>query len=344
MRSSSMAAKASKRSRRGQAGRPKQPAGQGKGPATGARTMDAALIRKMLSSDCSEKRHLLVQDLIYNLSGELCSLAYHSGFNLGAEAYRNSNKTLDALGRLLSNAGLGMITFRPFEYHGIITAYGIDSHRMNLGTNIHEFEAGIIAGYLSAHARKRIIVKELVCAYNGAGFCQFIASASPGTAKAKGKQISPDRLARLVELDMRSSAGLGTSKPYYSLFNKPLVHEPVLGSASKLMYLVGIGLAKSTPQTQRDFERGVIRIANYLGIERARVASSRDKGQAIYLSYDHYGSTSGFVELTTAMLAGFSKGVFNKNVYVQRRLGSRRNYLVRMFLMPAAARRSRVRP
>ena len=337
-----MAAKASKHAARG-AGR-KRAAAKGQSKQSVAATREAALIRKMLCSDCSERRHLLVQDLIYNLSRELAELAYSSGFELGGEAYRDSDKTFDSLGRLLSNAGMGKTTFRPFEHHGIITAYGVEPHGAQLGMRIHAFEAGIIAGYLSAHARKRIIVWEMNCACNGAGFCQFVASSSLGTAEEHGKSMGVDKLARLVDASMRSHADLSTSKPYYALLTRPLLREPVLSNASKLMYLIGKRLAGSVRQNPREFERGVARIAGYLGIERAKVISGRGKGRAIDLHYDHYGSTSGFVDLTTAMLAGFSKGVFNKNVHIQKRLNGRRNYSVRMFLLPAAARRGGVRP
>lgn len=338
-----MAAKASTRSAHA-AGRNRRVAARGRSKPSVAATRDAALIRKMLLSDCSERRHLLIQDLIYNLSCELCDLAYSSGFDLGAEAYKDSDRTFDALGRLLNNAGMGKTTFRPFEHHGIVTAYGVDSHGARLGVNIHAFEAGLIAGFLSAHARKRIIVREMNCAYNGAGFCQFVASSLLGKVEDHGKAVSLGKLATLVDSSMRSRASLGTSKPYYALLTRPLLNEPMLSNASKLMYLIGKKIAESVPRNPREFERGVARMASYLGIERAKVTSGRGRSRAIDLYYDHYCSTSGFVDLTTAMLAGFSKGVFNKNVYVQKRLSGRGNYSVRMSLMPAAAMRGGVRP
>jgi hypothetical protein len=325
-----MAKKSSVRAKRRGLGRPKAE--------SGPRTGDAVLIRKMLRSDCDGRRHLMIQDLIYNMSGELCRLAYGSGFELGAEAYGNSDRTMDALGRLLAHAGLGRTTFQLSKNQGIITSYGAMADA-DLGIKMHGFEAGIIAGYLSAHARRRIAVRETNCACSGSRFCQFVASSAPQPER-RSRSVSMEELVRLADRSMRFYGAPATSKPYYLLFNRPLTQEPVLAHASRLAYLIGKKLAESEPPS--GFERGVIRMARHLGIERARVVSERGRGRSIELTYDHYGSTRGFVDLTTAMLAGFSRGVFNKNIYIQRRLNSKMNYLVKMSLLTASARRERV--
>ena len=333
-----MAKKAAGRSRKWQ--KPGLRENIAKSSAAPAKNVDTALIRKMMSSECSESRHLLVPDLIYKLSDELCQLAYGSGFDLGVEAYEDSDRTLDALARLLANAGLGRTTFQMSEYRGIVTSYGVKPNAADLGTNMHDFEAGVIAGYLSAHSRRRIAVTETKCACNGSGFCQFVASPSERAAERTGKPLALEDLVRLADRSMRSYDGPATSKPYYFLLSRPLTLEPVLTHASRLAYLIGKGLAESEPQS--DFERGVMRISRHLGIEKARVVSARGKGRAIELTYGHYCSSGGFVDLTTAMLAGFSKGVFNKNIYVQRRLSGKTNYVVRLSLRAVPANRERV--
>ena len=143
---------------------------------TDAGSSSGLLIRKMLESESGEERQLLMQDLIYNISGDLRKLAYESGFGLGEEIYESSDRTLGALERTLENAGFGKVLYRPFESHGTITTYKVRPKGKALDAEIHSFESGLIAGYLSAHTKRPIYVRELKCTYNGSNFCQFVAS------------------------------------------------------------------------------------------------------------------------------------------------------------------------
>ena len=127
-------------------------------------TQNEFLIKKMLDAGNSGDRCLLVQDVVYSLSDDLRELALKSGFNLGTEVYRNSSRDLSALERVLENAGLGRVIYYPFESKSIITSYKTKPREgANLGANVHVFESGLISGYLSANANRRIFVRESRC-------------------------------------------------------------------------------------------------------------------------------------------------------------------------------------
>lgn len=297
-----------------------------------ARSGRELLIRKMLESESGEERQLLMQDLIYNVSGDLKKLAYRSGFDLGAEIYESSDKTIGALERTLENAGFGRVLYRPFESYGTITSYKVRPKGRTLNTDIHAFESGLIAGYLSAHARRPVYVRELKCTYNGSNFCQFVASPMEEQGDLRERVADLEKMTEMVRENVGFSGSHGTGSSYYLLFSRPLLEEPVFTEASKLMYLTGKRLAEMS--RAEDFDDRIVKMARYLGVESARVKRGRGRGVEIDLTYGNSGSVANFVDLTTSMLAGFAKGVLNKNVYVQRRLNSRRKYSVKMKFLP----------
>ena len=305
---------------------------------TAARNARELLIRKMLGTENGEGRRLLVQDLIYNASADLKKLAYGSGFDLGMAIYDNSDRTMAALEKTLENAGFGRILYRPFESHSTITSYKIKPGSEELGADIHAFESGLIAGYLSAHAKRPIYVKEPKCAYNGSEFCQFVASPKDEQGDVREKIADVRKMTEMVKENVRFSGNHGVGSSYHLLFSQPLLDEPVFTEASKLMYLTGKRL--SGISRAKDFDDKITKMAKYLGVESAKVKKKSNRIVEIDLTYGHDSSVANFVDLTTAMLAGFAKGVLNKNVYIQRRLNSRRKYSVRMELLPESKARA----
>ncbi len=306
---------------------------------TTARSGRELLIRKMLGTENSGERRLLVQDLIYNATGDLRKLAYGSGFDLGAAIYDSSDKTVGALERTLENAGFGKVLYRPFESYSTITSYKAKPGAEGLGTDIHAFESGLIAGYLSAHARRPVYVREPKCVYNGSKFCQFVASPRDEHGDVRERVADMGRMTRMIEENVMFSGGHGTGSSYSMLFSQPLLEEPVFTEALKLMYLTGKRIADRG--RVGDFDDKIIRMAKYLGVESASVKRKRGRVIEIDLTYGNDSSVANFVDLTTSMLAGFARGVLNKNVYIQRRLNGKRKYSVRMELLAGSGARAK---
>src|SRR5271157_6192979 len=79
----------------------RRPAARSKPKEVVARSGRELLIKDMLGAENGGERQFLVQDLIYNTSGELRKLAYKSGFELGRDVYASSDGTLGALEKAL---------------------------------------------------------------------------------------------------------------------------------------------------------------------------------------------------------------------------------------------------
>jgi hypothetical protein len=289
-------------------------------------TQEQALIRRIVQRPLGPVvRRLQIQDLLYNTAQELQSLAFKSGFNLGVEAYANSEKSMLALEHILENAGLGKVIYYPFESKSVISSRTMKQRGMDLGSNIHIFESGVISGYLSAHTKKHIIVREQTCVFNGAPVCEFIAT--PGEIESgEHMPIEFPKIVKALADAISQSEGSSGKKTYYVLALKPLLNEPLFSEVSKFLYLAGKQLPRIIPNS----DYAVIHAAQFLGIEKATVARDKQGGTTVNLVYDHDTSTERFVYLTTALLSGIMKEAYGRGIRIVRRVNSKGIYNVRM--------------
>ena len=293
-----------------------------------------ALIRKVAQAPTfPSRRHLQIQDLVYSTAPELQSLAFKAGFNLGAEVYRESDGSILSLEHVLENAGLGKIVYYPFESHSVLTSRSVKSNGIDLGTNVHVFEAGIISGYLSAHMKKNIVVKEQTCVFNGASACEFMATA--GTVEnIEHKPLEFTNVLRTLLKVIPEEKTPEMNNAYYALAIKPLTSEPVLSEATKFLYLTGKMLAQNLP----DFKRSVVGAANLLGIQKTEVTNDKKKGVFVDLDFAHGTSANSFVDFSVAMLAGIMKGKFGRNVSVRKSKDRKGFYKVRLQVVSTLAK------
>ncbi|MGA3020840.1 MAG: 4-vinyl reductase [Candidatus Micrarchaeales archaeon] len=302
------------------------------------RTGEELLIRKIAQKPLRPMpRRLQIQDLLYNTAQELQSLAFNAGFNLGIEAYANSEKNMSALEHILENAGLGRIIYYPFESKSVIASRTMKQEGMNLGSNLHVFESGVISGYLSAHTKKHITVREQTCVFNGAPVCEFIAT--PGGIESSGSMpIEFPKIVKALADAISRSEGNNGRKTYYVLALKPLLNEPLFSEISKFLYLAG----KQLPRRIPNFDYAVIHAAQFLGIEKASVARDKKGGTTVNLIYDHDTSTEKFVYLTTALLSGIMKETYGRSIRIVRRVNSKGIYSVRMQVLTNPLRSKQV--
>lgn len=300
-----------------------------KKPVEISRSHEEMVVKRLaLAPSKAPDRSLQIQDLIYNSAAELRSLALRSGFNLGADAYRNSSGSIAALEHLLENGGLGKMVYYPFESSSAFTSHGVKTHGIKLGTNVHAFEAGVISGYLSAHAKQQVAVRETECVFNGSNYCKFIASARNFASDEPNKAIDfiPGLITALHEAVMKAEKPRGSNN-YYLFAVRPLLSEPVFSEASKLLYLAGKLLAKSRLP---GFEQSVALLSSFLRIDGAKVSRDRKGRTVLNLTYGRESSSGRFVDLTTALISGLVKGAYGRNVQVSRSLRSSGAYNVRM--------------
>lgn len=303
--------------------------------APAARTHEELLIRRLLQNPPKvSARGLEVQDLIYNSANELRSLAFKAGFNLGAEAYRNSDGSMSSLEHVLEHAGFGKVIYYPFETSSTFSSARVRSRGINIGTSVHIFEAGVISGYLSAHSRQRITAEETACVFNGSRDCKFVAERGEKVDARKPLEFSSMIAALQSALSNAERSPGGSS--YYMLAVKPLLEEPVFSEASKFLYLTGKMLSRS--KQLPGFEQTIKRASNFLRIERNSIRTDREGNVELRMVYGHDTSTNRFVGLTTAFISGIVKGMSGRGVRMDRKLDSRGVYNVKMQVLGGLSR------
>lgn len=297
---------------------------------------ESALKRITSRPKKAQARSLELQDIIYNSAPELRSLAFKSGYNLGAEAYGIAgNGGLSALEHLLEHAGMGKLLYHPFDSMSTFTSYASKSYGENLGLNAHVFEAGLISGYLSAHVGQNVGVQETACKFNGSSHCMFVArTGSAVNADAYKRLALPEVLLALRYAILRAGKH-STSKSYYLLAMKPLMEEPVFSEASRFLYLAGKLLIKQFPAEP---DRTITRAADFLMISSAKMSSSKRNGRTLSLSYDHETSSGRFVDLTTAFISGLIKGAYGGGTRMTRIASSRGVYNVKLEIMQSGSK------
>ncbi|MCL5239633.1 MAG: 4-vinyl reductase [Candidatus Marsarchaeota archaeon] len=309
--------------------------GAGKGRSRAHRTElsgshEEFLLKKLLDSHHSAaSRSLILQDLLYSSSPELRVLAFKSGYNLGAEAYRKSPGGTGALQRILENAGMGSIVYYPFESRSTFASRTTRSGGQNLGINIHVFESGIISGYLSAHAGTSVVAEEKSCVFNGASHCMFVAR--PGSQHAElGASLEFADLLRAARHAIESAEHRHGWEGYCTLESMPLFSEPVFSEMLKFLYLLGkMSASDHLPRPEHE----ITMAAKFAGIEGAKVRKSKKQGLSIMLEYGHETSVGRFVDLTSAFISGVAKGAYGRSVQASRSLSSKGVYNVRMELL-----------
>lgn len=286
------------------------------------------LIKHLLSQPRhAQVRSLQIQDILYNSVPEMHSLAFKSGYNLGAESYRHADGGMLPLEHLLENAGIGKPLYHPFESKTVFTSYATRLGSHNVGVNIHVFEAGIISGYLSAHSGRNVSVRETACAFNGASYCMFVAQ--EGSYVPAIKYLSLHEAIAAVRHAMLHTERHRGNENYYMLSIRPLFADPIFGETSSFLYLMGKLLAAQNLPTP---ERALALASSFLRVGHARIAQTKGKGLEITLKYNPTTASGRFVDLTSAFISGMVKGSYGRNVRVTRELGKDGVYSVRMHL------------
>ncbi len=312
-----------KKARRVQAPKPK--------PAISAETHEELVIKKLMQKPQKiPGRSLEVQEIVYNSASELKSLAFKSGFNIGSEAYRHSTGSINSLSNLLEHGGLGKAIYYPFESHSIFTFYGAKSGGINLGSNIHVFEAGIISGYLSAHAKRQIGVEETDCVFNGSRRCKFVAKAGQEKSWSEYPESDYSNTVRALQTLLSRFPKHGAGGSYYLLSVRPLLGEPVFSEVMKFLYLTGKLVGRSS---RGDVGKLATEASHFLRIGSAKVSRDRKGGIKLSVAYPRDVSSGHFVDMSMAFLSGIIKGSSGKGISVSRSLDPRGFYNVKMQIM-----------
>jgi predicted hydrocarbon binding protein len=251
-------------------------------------------------------------DMIYCLTASGRQLGYKSGFVVGNSLYEKSNNDIEMLFKTLRMFGLGRVLYYPAEDRAIITANEKTRSYVVLNDNIHVYECGIIAGFLSAATGQNISVVETHCIYNDSSFCQFVADPMPQEER-KEHRLDQNAFVRTIAtlIDGQPSGVVDsqTEHGYFILPMLPLMRQPLAEETGKVLYLIGVNLAQIS---KRENPEEVIQKIGYaLDLKGVSIERSGNSKRVIRLKYKHYNSLDQLVNLSVALFVGFLTTAFN---------------------------------
>jgi len=274
---------------------------------------ELVLLGKLINGEGYSERQFLLPDLIYTLASETKKYAYKSGTALGMLAAVHF-KGINSLEKILEAAGFGKVVYYPFESEVIITSARSHSS-FAFETNVHYFEAGLIAGFLSKSTGTKIECKESHCRFNNSSFCQFVASPTidPYLDISSSEDIDKSAQSLLEAVNHFHVSGSKPDEAYYYLLVSPLLREPLLTASSKVLYNIGQSLANiSKPEMELE------KLFKFLQIRGSQARNN--KPNKLILHYSISNSHSGYVLLTSSLLQGYLEGAYNSRSTLSKRL------------------------
>lgn len=273
----------------------------------------------------------LLPDILYNMTPSTRNLGYNSGFAVGVKIFERSSAQNDAspLINALENAGFRHTQYSPLNDTAIITAR--QSRGINLGDKAHVFESGLIAGYLSAATGKGVNVTENQCIHKQGDFCQFVATESKrsGYETAQSSDLS-NVTSMIAQGMMANESGSRISDNFYMLEMLPFTKEPIEKEASRLLYIAGQRVGEQSP---KNIDESVKNLASILGVRDIKLFKKKKSGlTSIRLKYKPVNSMSEYINLSTSLVAGMIKGMYNNAPSIVRKITQDGSYTVDLIL------------
>ncbi|MEM3626067.1 MAG: 4-vinyl reductase [Candidatus Micrarchaeaceae archaeon] len=300
-----------------------------------ANDFEEALISDMLAkagnkiSACS----LLIPEALYSSTAAMRNFAYNSGFSVGKNIYAKGGD-LNAMLELLGNGELSKMLYYPFDDRSIFI--GKPRPSVALGGKVHIYEAGMLAGYLSASTGMAIDVHEKYCVHNGDAFCQFVA-VPKGTAYTQSATAGnfSDVVDRLAAAVMHSKAeDRRADEDYYLLYMLPLLEKPIAENLYGIFYAAGGKIAEYAKNSTTANEELLGSMSKTTGAESAKFVKRNGSLRGISIRYGRANSISSLVNAYAALFAGMVKDLYSSGVEIKRELMANNSYMLRMRLKP----------
>ena len=256
-------------------------------------------------------------------------LHYRHGINVGkalynvkiaGKSYMYAEESVADLVDFLQAAGHKNTTYAAFP--DSVTIIMHDRRGPELGTNLHEFEAGLISGFLSTAQQHYVGVKESSCMNNNGQYCKFSTNYSGDLKRDGGSAESVNRLADHITESLNSRKVRRTksnriAKEYYllqsSLLLDPAYLEPMQEIAEHIGRSVGEHISSNPRARTSQIERA-IRLLNF-----GSPVTIASKPLHIKLSFDSGSSRRGFVDLSLAFINGLISSSFGSGATATER-------------------------
>ena len=291
--------------------------------------LEEYLISEVLSEkNTNTENPISLNTILSNLTPSMRKISYKHGYSIGKSIYSMFGD-VDALLRFIELGGMRKALYYPYGELSIIHSKP-NTNGISCGLNIHFYESGIIAGYLSAYLDKTVDVMESSCVANGSSMCQFNASYGSGAPNffEEKKCLSPSLISRSISDGNNTSINL----PYHMLSITPILESKnIISNLSKILYLSGNELSKSS--SSKNLEENLKKMASYLGVSAPKLKTQKQKVIEVQLQYNKYNSIKEYVSITSNLFTGFIKSVTNKNVETSITINKDNVYILKINLL-----------
>ncbi len=303
---------------------------------------ETALLKSIVAGRGSgrvSKHALMLYSLMANTTQSLRTLNYRHGIAVGRSLYRLYAQTrrytlyeesVSDLVSFFELAGFGRITYRALP-----NRIGIGMHdtlHLDLGMSTHSFEAGMIAGFLTASKGQLLHVTESTCSSNSAGSCEFHTSNSTqdtGNVAIKGAfdAFVEDVSRQVLRAEEQQDS---IANEYYALSSLVLLDSKYFHEIRVIADYLGSRLATELSIESMTPTRMFNTVKRSMALLDMGVAKIKTSGKFdITLQFGRLHSRKEFADLSIAFLHGLlrnaakgagmkAKGLIHNNTYSVR--------------------------
>jgi len=273
--------------------------------------------------------------LLSNLSTTLQEITYSSGINAGRLVHSMSEHgkphewqedSMPSLVSFIEKAGHPRVTYHVFP--GDFWLRFSDKGTPDLGANLHTFEAGVIAGFISASRKHVVGATEAMCSMAGHGECMFTSQA--GERKPAGRE-SIERfvthVSRLASAGKRQKAEVPLG--YYMLASGVLYDPTYLDAMKQVVTHIGAQMAQKTILGKRKGVDVAISTIPLLGLGQPKLKKLSPLELDVRFTGRH--TRREHTELSVAFISGLLNNLVAKNRTLEAATShSRGNYTIKI--------------
>ncbi|MDE1850310.1 MAG: 4-vinyl reductase [Candidatus Micrarchaeota archaeon] len=294
--------------------------------ASGFSDLEGFLVKGISKHSNSPKSasHIL-SELLYNITPSMRGLGYLSGFRAGLKlsSSHNPTNTIHPLVAALENAGFSRILYHPDKHSVVIRAHHHPDCESGAKKQVHVFEAGLIAGYLTESTHMTLRAIENRCVHEGGSVCQFLAERDVEMGQVSAFEGMDEMIDALILAIGRRKIDSRISDGYFALQMLPLTKGPINSELSKLFYVIGERVASKTPKIT---EHTAQNLCALFGLRKIKLEKGRRGISGISATFAQSNSLSGYAELVSSFLSGMLYQKYGKVASTERRLGADGSY------------------
>ena len=279
---------------------------------------EEALLKSILDANQDHKvaeYATLFSSVLTSLSEGMRDLHYRSGISVGRTLYRLYERrriyewyeeSVHDLVSFLERAGYRRVTYQVFPDRIEIVLH--HKSGMQLGANMHAFEAGLMSGFLTAAKMRQVHVNEVLCSDNGSEFCKFLTSDryEPGRIEPQTAERFFGYFGAHIRGIEKHADSMHMQEEYYLLASLMLMHRDYAGGVRRIMMAMGGQLAGRMQMTRANVENAM----RLLGLGEAKITSLKPlKGS---VSYARLRAREEFVNMSVPFLDGLLSGTIGK--------------------------------